>query len=54
MCTQLEVRVKEIEEARDRGLAEIMDLQKYLDEARDEIKVLKRAVRHNSGGGGLM
>eukprot|EP00253_Pinus_taeda_P026166 PITA_26166 len=50
MCTQLEVRVKEDEEARDQGLAEIVDLKKSLDEARDEIAVLKKAVRHNSGG----
>ena len=51
LCIQLEVRVKEVEEARDWGLAEIVDLQKSLDEARDEIAVLKKAVRHNSGGG---
>jgi len=51
MCTQLEVRVKEVEEARDQGLAEIMDLKKSLDEARDEITVLKKSMRHNSGGG---
>ena len=51
MCTQLEVRVKEVEEARDQGLSEIMGLRKSLDEARDEIAVLKKAVRHNSGGG---
>ena len=51
MCTQLEVRVKEVEEARDQGLAKIVDLRKSLDEARDEIAVLKKAVRHNSGGG---
>ena len=51
MCTQLEVRVKEVEEARDQGLAEIVDLRKSLDEARDEIVVLKKAVGHNSGGG---
>ena len=51
MCTQLKVRVKEAEEARDRGLAEIVDLQKSLDEAKDEIAVLKKAMRHNSGGG---
>lgn len=47
MCTQLEVKVKEIEEARDRGLEKILNLQKSLDEARDEIVVLKRAVRHD-------
>ena len=51
MCTQLEVRVKEVEEARDQGLAEIVNLKKTLDEAKDEIAVLKKAVRHNSGGG---
>jgi len=51
MCIQLEVKVKEIEEARDRGLAEIVNLQKSLDEARDEIEVLKKVVRHNLGGG---
>jgi len=51
MCTQLEVRVKEVEEARDQGLAEIVNLKKSLDEARDEIAVLKKAVRHNSDGG---
>jgi len=51
MCTQLEVRVKEVEEARDHGLAEIVDLKKYLNEARDEIMVLKKAVRHNLGRG---
>lgn len=50
MCTQLEVRVKEVEEAKDQGLAEIMDLKKSLDKDRDEIAVLKKAVRHNSGG----
>lgn len=51
MCTQLAVKVKEIEEARDRGLAEIVNLQKSLDEARDEIAVSKKVVRHYSGGG---
>ena len=44
MCTQLEVRVKEVEEARDQGLAEIVNLKKSLDEAKDEITVLKKAV----------
>jgi len=47
MCTQLEIRVKEVEEARDQGLAKIMDLKKSFDEARDEIAMLKKAVRHN-------
>ena len=47
MCTQLEVRVKEVEEARDQGLADIVNLKKTLDEAKDEIAVLKKAVRHN-------
>jgi len=28
-----------------------MSLQKSLDKARDEIVVLKKVVRHNSGGG---
>ena len=58
MCTQLEIRVKEVEEARDQGLAEIANLKesldkvnKSLDEAKDEIAVLKKVVRHNSGGG---
>ena len=58
MCTQLEIRVKEVEEARDQRLAEIVNLKesldkanKSLDEAKDEITVLKKAVRHNSGGG---
>ena len=51
LCTQLEVRVKEVEEARDQGLAEIVGLRKSLDEARDEIAVLKKTMRHNSGGG---
>ena len=50
-CTQLEDEVKEIGEARDRGLAEILNLQKYLNDANDEITVLKKVVRHNSGGG---
>ena len=50
MCTQLEVRVKEVEEARNHSLAEIVNLRKSLDEARDEITVLKKAVRHNLGG----
>ena len=50
-CTQLEDEVKEIGEARDRGLAEILNLQKSLDEARDEIAVLKKVVRCNLGGG---
>jgi len=51
MSTQLEVRVKEVEEARDQGLAEIVGLRKSLDEARDEITMLKKVVRHNSSGG---
>ena len=51
MCTQLEVRVKEVEEVRDHSLVEIMDFKKSLDKARDEIAVLKKVVRHNSGGG---
>ena len=51
MCTQLELRVKEVEASRDQGLMEIMDLKKALDEAKDEIAVLKKAVRHGSGGG---
>jgi len=51
MCVQLEVKVKEIEVARDRGLEEIVNLQKSLIEARDEIAVFKKVVRHNSGGG---
>jgi len=51
MCTQLELRVKDIEASRDQGLMEIMDLKKALDEAKDEITVLKKAVRHGSGGG---
>jgi len=51
MCTQLEIRVKEVEPARDQGLAEIVDLNKSLDEAKDEIAVLKEAVRHGLGGG---
>eukprot|EP00253_Pinus_taeda_P035778 PITA_35778 len=51
MCTQLETRIKEVEEARDQGLAEIVDLKKSLDEAKDEIAVLKKAMRHGSGGG---
>ena len=51
MCTQLELTVKEVEEARDQGLAEIVNLRKSLDEAKDEIMVLKKVVRHNSGGG---
>jgi len=51
ICTQLEARVKEVEEVRDQGLTKIMDLKKSLDEARDEITVLKKVVRHNSGGG---
>eukprot|EP00253_Pinus_taeda_P033550 PITA_33550 len=51
MCTQLEVRVKEVEEARDQGLAEIVDLKKSLDQAKDETAVLKNVVRHGSGGG---
>ena len=33
MCTQLEVRVKEVEEVRDQGLVEIVGLQKSLGEA---------------------
>eukprot|EP00253_Pinus_taeda_P036149 PITA_36149 len=49
--TQIEEEVKKIGEARDQGLAEILKLQQALDEARDEITVLKNAVRHNSGGG---
>eukprot|EP00253_Pinus_taeda_P017950 PITA_17950 len=50
-CTKLEDKVKEIEEARDRGLAEILNLPKSLDGARDEIAVLKKAMGHNSGEG---
>ena len=49
--TQLEEEVKEIRKARDQGLAKILDLQQALDEAQDEVAVLKKAVRHNSGGG---
>eukprot|EP00253_Pinus_taeda_P009117 PITA_09117 len=55
---ELEGRVKEVEESRDQGLAELVNLKgnldkanKALEEAQDEIAVLKRAVRHNSGGG---
>jgi len=51
MCTQLEVTVKGVEKARDQGLAEIVNLRKSLDGSRDEIAVLKKVVRHNSGGG---
>eukprot|EP00253_Pinus_taeda_P011267 PITA_11267 len=51
MCTQLELRVKDVEDSRDQGLMEIMDLKKALDEAKDEIAVLKKAVRHSLGGG---
>lgn len=50
-CTQLEDEVKEIGEARDRGLAGILNLQKSLDDANDDIMVLKKVVRHNSSGG---
>lgn len=32
-------------------MAEILNLQKSLNEAKDEIAVLKKVVRHNSGGG---
>lgn len=32
-------------------MAEILNLQKYLDEANDEIMVLKKVMRHTSGGG---
>lgn len=49
--TQLEEEVKEIRKARYQGLAEILNLQKTLDEAKDEITVLKKVMRHNSGGG---
>eukprot|EP00253_Pinus_taeda_P009588 PITA_09588 len=42
---------KDVEASRDQGLMEIMDLNKSLDEAKDEIAVLKKAVRHGSGGG---
>eukprot|EP00253_Pinus_taeda_P018057 PITA_18057 len=55
---ELEGRVKEVEESRDQGLAELVNVKgtldktnKALEEAQDEIAVLKRAVRHNSGGG---
>jgi len=51
MFTQFEIRVKEVEEERNQGLAKIVNLKKSLDEARDEIAVLKKVVRHNSGGG---
>eukprot|EP00253_Pinus_taeda_P021800 PITA_21800 len=47
----IRARVKGVEEGRDQGIAKIVDLKKYLDEAIDEIVVLKKAVRHNSGGG---
>jgi len=50
--------VKEVEESRDQGLAELVNLKGTLDktnkapeEAQDEIAVLKRAVRHSSSGG---
>ena len=32
-------------------MAEILKLRQALDEALDEIAVLKKVVRHNSGGG---
>eukprot|EP00253_Pinus_taeda_P019796 PITA_19796 len=57
LCTQLEGRVKEVKVSRDQGLAEIMNLKgaldktsKALEEAKDEISVLKSVVRHNSDG----
>lgn len=50
-CTQLEIEVKEIGEAGDKCLAEIVNLRKSLDGANDEITVLKKVVRHNSSGG---
>ena len=43
--------VRKIGEARDQGLAEILKLQQALDKALDEIVVLKKVVKHNSGGG---
>eukprot|EP00253_Pinus_taeda_P030661 PITA_30661 len=50
--------MEKVEESRDQGLVEIVNLKgtldktsKALDEAKDEIAVLKRAVRHKSGVG---
>jgi len=55
-CTRLEEGLKEVEESRDQGLAEIENLKgafdkikQALENAQDEIVVLKRALRHNSG-----
>jgi len=41
---------KKIAEARDQGFVEALKLWQALDEALDEIMVLKKVVRHNSGG----
>ena len=51
MCTQLEIRLKEVEESRDQGLAEIVNLKKSLETVNDELAVLNKAMRHGSGGG---
>ena len=51
MCTQLEIRVKEVEESRDQGLAKIVNLKKTLEDTRNELAVVKKVVGHNSGGG---
>eukprot|EP00253_Pinus_taeda_P030757 PITA_30757 len=58
LCMQLEGKVKEVEELRDQGIAELVNLKASLDKAnkalegaQDEIAVLKKAVRHNPGGG---
>ena len=47
----MEEEVKKIGEARDQGLAKNFKLQQALDDALDEIEILKKAVRHNSSGG---
>jgi len=51
MCTQLAIRVKEVEESRDEGLAEIVNLKKTLEDTKNELAIVKKAMGHNSGGG---
>jgi len=51
MCIQLEIRVKEVEESRDQGLAEIVNLKKTLEDTKNELAVVKKVVGHNSVGG---
>ena len=50
-CAQFEQRIKEVEEPRDQSLAKIENLEKTLEDTKNELVVVKKAVGHNSGGG---